>query len=175
MGEWKGGAKGECPAIRELKEALMLGVPLLAADRKKIGTIRGDGSRHTAGLAMDIMLDSRDSVEKSVADQIIDALITVHPQMRWADIIYVDWKGKTPVYFHIPGMPPYGGRKGMLKKNPTDPALGAKHKNHIHIDWWGFNSKDWPPHAKTTGFKTALVAELQKPPKWVTEWLSKAA
>lgn len=173
MGEWTGGAKGECPALKELKEALLEGVPLLAANPGKLGTVRGDGSRHTAGLAIDIMLDSRDPVEKEVADQIIDALVKVHPQMRWADLIYTDWEGKKPVYFHIPGMPPYGGRKGMLKKNPANAELGAKHKNHIHLDWWGFNSSKWPAHARTTGFKTALVAELHKPPKWVEDWLAK--
>ncbi len=163
MGEWKGGAQGECPALKELKEALIEGVPLLAANRTKIHTTRSDGSRHTAGLAMDIMLDSRVPAEKRVADQIIAALVKVHPQMRWADIIYTDWEGKKAVFFHIPGMPPYGGRKGMLKKNPTIPGLGAKHKDHIHVDWWGFNSKSWPAHARTTGFKTALVSALQKP------------
>lgn len=78
MSEWTGGTNIECPAVKELRDALTVAVPLLAADPKKIGTIRNDGSRHTAGLAMDIMLDSRDSVEKSVADDIIAALVDLH-------------------------------------------------------------------------------------------------
>jgi len=162
MGEWSGESQGECPAIKELKEALRLGVPILGSNKGKLGTIRNDGSRHTAGLAMDIMLDSRDPVEKTIADRIIDALVKTHGQMKWADLIYTDWDGKKPVYFHIPGMPPYGGKNGMLKKNPTKSTLGMKHQNHIHIDWWAYNPNKWPAHARTTGFKTALIAELQK-------------
>ena len=171
MGEWNGGVKSECPAIVELKAALLEAVPILGADPKKLGTVRNDNSRHTAGLAMDIMLDSRDMVEKLVADQIIEAVVNVHPKMRWSDLIYTDWNGGKPVYFHIPGMPPFGGPKGMLKKNPTSESLGSQHKNHIHIDWWAFNDKEWPPHASTKGFKTALVAELTKTPQWLVDYM----
>lgn len=117
MGEWNGGMKSEAPAVKELRDALMFAVPLLAAEaNKKIGTVRDDESRHTAGLAMDIMLDSRDLVEKSIADDIIAAVVKVHAQMRWADLIYTDWDNGKPSHFHIPGMPPFGGPKGMLKK-----------------------------------------------------------
>ena len=55
MSEWTGGVKPECPAIKELHEALSSVFPRLV-----LGTVRKDGSRHTAGLAMDIMLNSRD-------------------------------------------------------------------------------------------------------------------
>jgi hypothetical protein len=75
------GAKSECPAVKELVEALKIAVPVLTADSKKIGTVRNDGSRHTAGLAVEIMLDSTDLAEKAVADAIIDAVIKVHAQM----------------------------------------------------------------------------------------------
>jgi hypothetical protein len=118
MSEWTGGVKSECPAVKELRDALRSAVPLLAADTQKIGTVRNDGSRHTAGLAMDIMLDSRDLVEKSVADNIIDALVKVHAQMRWADLIYTDWNNGKPSHFHIPGMPPLAGPKGCSRKTP---------------------------------------------------------
>src|SRR5262245_8929691 len=124
MGEWTGGVKSECPAVKELRDALLSAVLLLAAEPSKIGTVRNDGSRHTAGLAMDIMLDSRDLVEKSVADSIIDAVVKTHAQMRWADLIYTDWNKGKPFHFHIPGMPPFGGPNGMLKKNPTSKKLG---------------------------------------------------
>jgi hypothetical protein len=157
--------------VKELQEALLAAVPLLAADPAKIGTVRTDGSRHTAGLAMDIMLDSRDTTEKSVADTIIDALVKMHARMRWADLIYTDWTNGKPSHFHIPGMPPFGGPKGMLKKNPTSKKLGEDHVNHIHIDWWSGNATKWPPHASTTGFKTALVAELQKAPQWLEDYM----
>jgi hypothetical protein len=171
MSEWTGGIQSECPAVKELQAALLAAVPLLAADSRKIGTVRNDGSRHTAGLAMDIMLDSRDLVEKSVADNIITAVVKVHAQMRWADLIYTDWNGGKPIHFHIPGMPPFGGPKGMLKKNPTSKKLGEQHMNHIHIDWWAGNATKWPPHASTTGFKTALIAQLLQPPQWLVDYM----
>jgi hypothetical protein len=172
MGEWTGGEMPECPAVKELREALVAAVPILASSPKKIGTVRSDGSRHTAGLAMDIMLDSRDSVEKSVADDIIAAVVGVHSQMRWADLIYTDWNNGKPFFFHIPGMPPFGGPKGMLKKNPTTQKLGEAHKNHIHIDWWSGNATKWPAHASTTGFKTGLIAKLQSPPQWLVDYMA---
>ncbi len=171
MGEWSGGVKSECPAIKELKSALLAAVSQLSSDPAKIGTVRNDASRHTAGLAMDIMLNSKDDVEKSVADHLIEAFIQVHPQMRWADLIYTDWNSGKPTHFHIPGMPPFGGPNGMLKKNPVPQKLGEAHENHIHIDWWAFSATDWPPHASTTGFQTALVAEIRKPPKWLVDFM----
>ncbi len=148
--------------------------PLLAANPGKIGTTREDGSRHDAGLAMDIMLDSRAPDEKTVADEIIEALIAIHDQMKWFDILYTDWKNSKPSFFHIPGMPPFGGPNGMLKKNPNgNLQLGLDHINHIHIDWWpGKGTTAWPPSAKTTGFKRALINELQKPPKWLSDYMS---
>ncbi len=173
MGEWTGGHMSECPAIAELKEALLEAVPLLKADPTKVGTTRGDGSRHDAGLAMDIMLDSRDIAEKAVADQIIDAVIAMHGKMKWSDILYTDWNGPQPFFFHVPGAPPFGGPKGMLKKNPnTKRQLGLDHINHVHIDWWVGNPTTWPASASLSGFKTALVSELQKPPKWLTDYMS---
>ena len=125
MGEWTGGHMSECPAIAELKEALLEAVPLLKADPTKVGTTRGDGSRHDAGLAMDIMLDSRDIAEKAVADQIIDAVIAMHGKMKWSDILYTDWNGPQPFFFHVPGAPPFGGPKGMLKKIRTPSGSSA--------------------------------------------------
>jgi len=149
----------------------MSAVPLLATTPNKIGTVRDDGSRHTAGLAMDIMLDSRDYAEKSVADDIIAALVKVHPQMRWFDLIYTDWNSGKPSYFHIPGMPPFGGPKGMLQKNPTTKKLGKDHENHIHIDWFSGDPTKWPPQASTTGFKTALIDQIRQPPGWLVDYM----
>jgi hypothetical protein len=70
MGEWKGGHMSECPAIRELRAALLAAAPLLTP--AKLGTTRPDGSCHDAGLAMDIMLDSRKIDEKPQAVEFID-------------------------------------------------------------------------------------------------------
>lgn len=65
-------AATESPAVAELVRALRNAVPEC---RGHLATIRHDGSRHTAGLAVDIMLDSRIAAQKAVADRIIEALI----------------------------------------------------------------------------------------------------
>src|SRR5580765_6191967 len=100
-------AKKECPAVAELVRALQSVIPEL---RGHIGTVRDDGSRHTAGLAADIMLDSANEYEKMIADDIIAALIDMQGQMRWHDILYTDWipgarprSTLKPFHFHIPG------------------------------------------------------------------------
>ena len=82
-------ANTESPAVAELVRALRGVIPELRGNG--IGTIRNDGSRHTAGLAVDIMLDSTDEYEKMIADDIIAALIDMQGQIRWHDILYTDW------------------------------------------------------------------------------------
>jgi hypothetical protein len=172
MSEWTAGVQPESPAIRELKAALLEGVPLLSSQPYKLGTVRDDGSRHTAGMAMDIMLDSRDYVEKAVADAIIDALINTAGMMRWGNILYTDWPGAKPFFFTIGFMPPYGSGSGKPKKRKNGKeALGKAHIDHIHIDWFNFNPTKVSPHSQTTGFKTALVAELRRTPQWLTDYM----
>ena len=171
MTEWTGGHMPECPAIAELKAALLATGTILTAD--KLGTTRPDGSRHDAGLAMDIMLDSRRIDEKPLADQIIAAVVKLHSRMRWSDILYTDWNATTPVFFHIPGAPPFGGPNGMLKKNPNhNLKLGMDHINHVHIDWWTGSATTLLPSSRATGFKDSLVQELQKPPQWLVDYVN---
>ena len=161
----------ECPAVAELVGALRGVIPELRG--AGIGTVRNDGSRHTAGLAADIMLDSTDPYEKMIADDIIAALIDLQGQMRWHDIIYTDWVpaagGPRPFHFHIPGGGcGYGGR--LLVKNPLNNAvLGRAHQNHIHVDWVDFSLRiagdstfvyDWPADASRTGFRSSLQSRL---------------
>jgi hypothetical protein len=165
-------ARTECPAVAELVRALRDAIPELRG-RNRIGTVRSDGSRHTAGLAADIMLDSRDAYEKGIADDIIDALIRMHSQIRWHDILYTDWSDSDPprpFHFHIPGGG--GGYGGVpLRKNANnDVALGRDHENHIHVDWVDFSLRivphetefvyDWPADARATGFAAALTSAL---------------
>ncbi len=172
MGEWAGGHMPECPAIIELKAALLAGLSGTLLTPAKLGTTRGDGSRHDAGLAMDIMLDSREIAEKAIADQIIEAVVNLHSIMKWSDILYTDWNGKTRLSFHIPGAPPFGGPNGMLKKNPNNNLkLAMDHLNHVHIDWWTGDATKLPPSSRTTGFKDRLVQELQSPPQWLTNYV----
>src|SRR5215469_1870884 len=113
-------ARTECPALAELVSALRGVIPELRG--AGIGTVRDDGSRHTAGLAADLMLDSRNPYKKGIADDIIAALIALQGRIRWHDIIYTDWTPRTtggaptPFHFHIPaGVGGYGGRP--LQKN----------------------------------------------------------
>ena len=142
-------ANTESPAVAELVRALRGVIPELRGNG--IGTIRNDGSRHTAGLAVDIMLDSTDEYEKMIADDIIAALIDMQGQIRWHDILYTDWlpgtaPGSPPraFHFHIPGGGGgYGGQ--LLTKNPNhDVALGRAHENHIHVDWVDFSLRIKP-------------------------------
>lgn len=160
-----------CPAVAELVRALRSSVPLLAAP-SRIGTIRSDGSRHTAGLAIDIMLDSRVPQEKMIADAIIDMLIDRQQMIRWHDILYTDWlpgPPATPFHFHIPGGGGgYGGH--VLQKNPNnDLALGRAHEDHVHVDWVDFSMRipndrvfvyDWPKDALQTGFAPAVIGAM---------------
>jgi hypothetical protein len=162
-------AKTVCPALAELVRALQGVIPELRGN--KIGTIRNDGSRHTAGLAGDFMLDSTDAYEKMIADDIIAALIEMQGQIRWHDIIYTDWLPGTPpkpFHFHIPGGGGgYGGKR--LTKNPLDAATGLKHHDHFHVDWVDFSLRikgdvifvyDWPQDALSTGFAPDLMRRL---------------
>ena len=159
-----------CPAVAELVRALQGVIPELRGDR--IGTIRHDGSRHTAGLAADIMLDSTNEYEKMIADDVIAALIEMQAQIRWHDILYTDWlpgNPPRPFHFHIPGGG--GGYSGQrLRKNPNNnPTLGRAHHDHIHVDWVDFSRRipgdtvfvyDWPPDALSTGFAPDLMNRL---------------
>jgi hypothetical protein len=157
----------ECPAISELKEALYEVFPWI-----ELGTVRNDGSRHTAGLAMDIMLNSKNPSEKVFADQIIEACIATHSLMGWGDILYTDWNGGKPFYFTIPGAPPYGG-KHLQKNLNKDGKLGKAHEDHIHIDWWTGNSTTWPPACKKTGFKAKLTGHIRDNHKWLDDYMSR--
>jgi len=163
-------ANAECPAVAELRRALQGVIPELRGNG--IGTIRPDGSRHTAGLAIDLMLDSTNAYQKRMADEIIEALIAMQGQIRWHDILYTDWPPGTPprpFHFHIPGGGGgYGGTR--LAKNPNNNlALGRAHHNHVHVDWVDFSMRiegdtvfvyNWPPDALSTGFAAGVMSRL---------------
>jgi hypothetical protein len=163
-------ANTECPAVAELRHALQGVIPELRGNG--IGTIRPDGSRHTAGLAADLMLDSTNAYQKGIADDVIAALIDMHGLIRWHDILYTDWlpgNPPQPVHFHIPGGGGgYGGTP--LVKNPQgNVQLGIAQHNHIHVDWVDFSLRikndsvlvyDWPADARSTGFAGGLMNRL---------------
>jgi hypothetical protein len=156
--------RAEAPAVAELKRAIRSVIPSVT-----LGTIREDGSRHTSGLAIDIMLDSRTPDEKSLADSIISALVDCHSQVKWSDLIYTDWtEDGHPTYFHMPaGVGGYGGTP--FKKAHISAGIGALHVNHIHLDWVDFNLKSgdptdpytWSQRARAAGFAAAFRDSLQ--------------
>lgn len=186
-------ANVECPAIKALHGLFASVFPVISVGTWRAGSgPRMAPDRHTAGLAIDIMLDSRDDDEKALADALIDAFIRHHGKMKWYDMVYVDWPDdNTPFYFHIPGniiytFPPnYGG--DLLKKMRTGVDTGQAHRNHIHLDWCHYKMKakdpadvyDWPPEASQIGFVGDLRGEFeaiktlfapQGTPGWLQGW-----
>jgi hypothetical protein len=146
-------ARQICPAIEEIKRALRQVYPNIP-----LGDYRDDGSRHTAGLALDISLCSVDETEKRIADHIIDALIDVHADARWGNILFTDYEGNAARYFSVNGNlpygPPYCQRRGRTSteliairdssardREATSNALklGRAHRNHIHLDYYDWN------------------------------------
>ena len=158
----------ESPVITTLANALEARFPnvtLLTTNNASPGT------RHTAGLAIDIMLDVRTTSERTRAHALIDVFISLHPQMRWSDIIYSDYDGTTITSFHVPGGGGFGGPNGMLHRNPY--TQDTRHSDHIHLDWVNFareyvNQGDeyrripyrWSPEANNTNFGPALTTAL---------------
>lgn len=147
----------ECPAISELADTIERCFPdvtLLTTNNVSPGT------RHTAGVAIDIMLDSTKAAARSRAEGMIAVFIKLHQKMLWSDIIFTD--------YHVPaGRAGYGGTP--FKPNPY--TADRRHFDHIHMDWVDFSLKNsepefrripykWSEAAKTTGFGGALYAEL---------------
>ena len=147
----------ECPAIAELADTIERRFPaitLLTTNNVSPGT------RHTAGLAIDIMLDSTKPAQRSRAEGMIAAFIKLEAKMLWSDLIYTD--------YHIPtGRGGYGGTR--LK--PNSYKQDTRHLDHIHMDWVDFSLKNvgalytripykWSAAANTTGFASALDTEL---------------
>jgi len=156
----------ECPAIAELANTLEASFPeitLLTTNDVSPGT------RHTAGLAIDIMLDVTNTEKRKLAHGIIDAVVKRHASMLWSDLIYSDYDGKTITYFHIPARGGFGGPNGLLKRNPY--TEDTRHGDHIHLDWVDFSLKNvgqeyqripykWSQAAKTAGFRGELSQDF---------------
>lgn len=160
----------ECPAIRELKAALRGVLP--SVDLQTIVKIT-PGTRHTSGIAMDIMLDMREPREYELANAVIAAVTdeTIYPSMRWSDLIYSAWAGSGIYHYHIPGKE-YHGYGGTVLK-PNNYTADTAHEAHIHIDWVDFAKKNlmpqyladpyqWTSAAETTGFSAKLQDAIRK-------------
>src|SRR5215475_11524687 len=165
----------ESPSIGEVAdviESCFPGITLFTTNNASPGT------RHTSGLAIDIMLDSTNATTRSRAEGMIAAFIKLNAKMMWSDLIYTD--------YHIPtGRGGYGGTR--LKPNPY--TQDRRHFDHIHMDWVDFALKNagaeykripyrWSEAAKTTGFAGALYTELAAlagasppPPPVTVSWI----
>jgi hypothetical protein len=147
----------ESPAIGEVADAIessFPGITLFTTNNESPGT------RHTSGLAIDIMLDSTKAAQRHLAEGMIAAFIKLNASMIWSDIIYTD--------YHIPaGRGGYGG----TPFKPNSYTQDRRHFDHIHMDWVDFSLKNtgaeylhipykWSEAAKTTGFTDALEKEL---------------
>lgn len=167
MRSGKSSQNPECPAIAEFADALERAFPsvtLFTTNNVSSGT------RHTSGLAIDIMLDVTKTDRRQLAHGIIGVLVNNWSQMKWSDLIYSDYDGQTISYFHIPAGGGYGGGNGLLRRNPY--TQDTRHGDHIHLDWVDFKLKNtgaeysripykWSSAAQTTGFAGALGAALQ--------------
>lgn len=160
----------ECPAIQELAntlEACLPSITLLTTNNASPGT------RHTAGLAIDIMLDVTRTQQRQLAHGIIDVLVRRHASMLWSDLIYSDYDGRAISYFHIPARGGFAGPAGMLRRNPY--TADTRHGDHIHLDWVDLSLKStgaeyqripyrWSAAARTVGFGATLAEDLQALP-----------
>ena len=156
----------ECPAIAELADTLQASFPnitLLTTNDASPGT------RHTAGLAIDIMLDVTNTEKRKLAHGIIDAVVKRHSSMLWSDLIYSDYDGKIITYFHIPARGGFGGPNGLLKRNSY--TADTRHGDHIHLDWVDLSQQNvgqeyqripykWSKAAETVGFKGELSQDF---------------
>lgn len=160
------GAHAECPAIAEIADAIEATYPnivLFTTNNVSPAT------RHTIGLAIDIMLDVTKTDKRTLAHGMIDVFCRNHGAMKWSDICYSDYAGGQISYWHWPGGAGYGGPNGMLKRNPY--TQDTRHGDHIHLDYvdWSLktsgtefltNPYKWSNAANTTGFGSALKAQL---------------
>lgn len=182
----------ESPAIAALADALEAAVPAVVLETTNNAS---PGTRHTSGLAIDIMFDVTNTNQRQTAHAIIDVLVARHsrgkdalPSLTWSDLIYSDYDGRTISYFHIPGLSGANGYGGtLLKRNPY--TSDTKHGDHIHVDWVDFSLKNpmpeylhipykWSPAAERDEFRATLntdfagiAARLPAPTLIVPAWL----
>lgn len=155
-----------CPAAAELFRALRTNIPLLAGQYKeRDGTMldrlqlpsAGGLTRHTAGLALDIVLFKSNPQERALAHHIFKLFLEYKHRINWLGLIYENTACN---------------QNGQ----PLSYTKDDKHWTHIHIDWliweqveWkdklvgGTPTKiPWPAVAHTTGFSAVISAPLRE-------------
>ena len=116
-------------------------------------------TRHTAGLALDIILFNSNPVERALAHHLFKLFLEYKHHMNWLGLIYEN------VALNRHG-------------NPLSYTQDNKHRTHIHIDWlivedvtWTDERNadgkpvvaktiPWPGEAHTTGFADRLRPPL---------------
>ncbi|HZT38857.1 MAG TPA: hypothetical protein VFA28_13255 [Bryobacteraceae bacterium] len=141
-----------CPAVASLRK-LLTAHPYLAG-----GKVQGTGplyvkgpnthefTRHHAGLAVDIMLDSRNTSEFALGQELVHLFRRNVAVMKWRSIIYANLM--------------FGPTGGV--------SAGGGHEDHIHIDWHDPSNVRWlePINSIPLRLKSGQLIQLtpkQKP------------
>jgi hypothetical protein len=154
----------ECPAVKELADTIAQVRPNLTLHSIAVAS---PGTRHTSGVALDIMLPEAD---RAWGNKLVDALIARYEAIRWSSIIYAS-RGRSGLNYYWVG----AGKHGYSGDRKTKRLYtqDTRHGDHIHIDWVDFNLKRtgaayntnpyiWSEDAKTTGFGTQLSGDILK-------------
>jgi hypothetical protein len=159
------GTHEACPAVVELKNVLATSIPFLNENYTE-GTkslprlqLPSDGNaltRHTAGLALDIILFKNNPLHRALAHHLFKTFLEYKHRMNWLGLIYEHTACNK-----------FG--------QPLNYTKDDKHDTHIHIDWLIYEQVEWaggveggtatkipwPAVAHTTGFGSVLSPVLK--------------
>lgn len=157
------------PAIATLMTVLKDEFPNVRLDA---GNNIQPGTRHTSGIALDIMLNYKRDADARIGRRIMAGLVKNFEAMQWSAFIFTVRNPGSggPVHFWVRGADGtgYGGRKLKAGNYSAD----TRHEDHIHIDWVNFSMKNTgatyatnpyrqPPSSERTGFEAALKIFLK--------------
>ncbi|MFM9926152.1 hypothetical protein VLK31_24410 [Variovorax sp. H27-G14] len=145
------------PAIATLKS-------VLKAEFPQIDTQTGIGnqpaSRHTSGIALDIMLNYKRDADARIGRRIMAGLVKNFEAMQWSAFIFTVRNPTTnaPVHFWVRGADGtgYGGRKLEAGNYSAD----TRHEDHIHIDWVNFSMKNTGAEYTVNPYKQSEASKL---------------
>jgi len=145
------------PAIETLKK-------VLKAEFPQVDTQTGIGnqpaSRHTSGIALDIMLNYKNDNDAKIGRRIMAGLAKNLDAMQWSAFIFTVRNARTrgPVHFWVRGADGtgYGGRKLEAGNYTAD----TRHEDHIHIDWVNFGMKNTGAEYTVNPYKQSQAAQL---------------
>ena len=121
------------------------------------------GTRHTSGIALDIMLHYANNSDYQIGRRIIAGLVHTFELMQWSSFIYTVRNQRTssikPVHFIVFGADGKGYDAPDRKKLKAYEWTAPDHENHIHIDWVNLNQKNPEPISKKYPYKITPEAE----------------